>query len=120
MAGRCSIHPQMDRSVTASLWGIILIWVVRAVSATDACTPSRSTWWPVSSVRTYGSMEALSTIWTMAGWGWNDVHRLERCVRRASWRVELGVGYVGWRGHRGAVPSEVYRVQYDGLLVGDG
>ena len=96
MAGRCPIHPQMDRSVTASLWGIILIWVVRAVSATDACTPSRSTRWPVSSVRTYGSMEALSTIRTMAGWGWNDVHRLERCVRRASWR---------WNSVSGIIPD---------------
>ena len=46
MAGGCSIHPQMDRSVTAYLWGMILIWVVRAVSATDACTPSRPTRWP--------------------------------------------------------------------------
>ncbi len=76
----------MDRSVTAYLWGMILVWVVRAVSATDACTPSRPTRWPVSSVRAYGSMEALSTIRTVAGRGRNEVHRLECCVRRASWR----------------------------------
>ena len=64
----------------------ILIWVVCTVSATDACTPSRPTRWPVSSVRAFGFMEALSTIRTMVGWDWNEVHRLECCVRRASWR----------------------------------
>ena len=86
IAGRSSIQPQMSCRVDASLWGTTLIWAVRVVSATDACTLSGPTWWLVSSVRTCGSMDALSTIRTLAGWGMNDVHRLESRVSAASWR----------------------------------